>query len=147
MVRRHILHYCRLYPTKHVMMYPGYANRSNRFVHFFYDIFLHRLPAILYDFILQYNGKRPIMVKIAKRYKRAAETCEFFMRNEFNFDVKNLSELLDEVDAADDGDEFCCDIKRLDWDSYFKDYWCGVRKYIFKDDLSTLDGARWRVEM
>lgn len=87
------------------------------------------------------------MVKIAERYKRAADTCEFFINNEFNFDVENVRELLDKVAAADDGKEFPCDVERLDWNLYFKDYWLGIRKYIFQDDPSTLAFAQRRIKM
>lgn len=129
------------------MLYPNFKYRTNRFVHFFYEIFLHFLPAYLYDFVLRYNGKKPIMFKIAKRYKAAADTGEFFAMHEYNFDVDNVNELLDEISASDDPNEFACDVKPLDWDSYLKDYVCGIRKYVLKDDLSTVDSARRRVKM
>lgn len=145
--RRKVLHYSRIYPSKYVMLYPNFKYRTNRFVHFFYEIFLHFLPAYLYDFVLRYNGKKPIMFKIAKRYKAAADTGEFFAMHEYNFDVDNVNELLDEISASDDPNEFACDVKPLDWDSYLKDYVCGIRKYVLKDDLSTVDSARRRVKM
>lgn len=124
------------------MLYPNFKYRTNRFIHFFYEIFLHFLPAYLYDFVLRYNGIKPIMFKIAKRYKMAADTGEFFAMHEYNFGVDNVVELLDEIDASEDHEEFMCDVKQLDWDTYLKNYVLGIRKYILKDDLSTLKSAR-----
>ncbi|KAK9711238.1 Male sterility protein [Popillia japonica] len=40
-----------------------------------------------------------------------------------------------------DQDIFFCDLKRLDWDDYFKDHFLGVRQYILKDPPSTLSEA------
>lgn len=124
------------------MMYPNMTYRTNRFVHFFYEIFLHFLPAYLYDFVLRYKGIKPIMFKIARRYKVAADTGEFFARHEYNFHVKNVNELLHEISNANDGNEFMCDVKQLNWADYLKDYVCGIRKYILKDDETTVERAR-----
>lgn len=129
------------------MLYPHFTYRKNRFVHFFYEIFLHFLPAYLYDFVLRYKGMKPIMFKIAKRYKMAADTGEFFAMHEWNFECGNVKELINELDVAADGAEFACDVKRLDWDEYLKNYVCGIRKYVLKDDLKTLNSARRTVKV
>lgn len=144
--RRKVLKYSRIYPSKYVMMYPNFSYRTNRVVHFLYEIFLHFLPAYLYDFVLRYKGMKPIMFKIARRYKTAADTGEFFAMHEYNFDVENVKDLLNEISHANDGNEFMCDVKQLDWDEYLKDYVCGIRKHILKDDVSTLEGSRITVK-
>lgn len=120
--------------------------RTNRFIHFLYEIFLHFLPAYLYDFILRYKGMKPIMFKIATRYKKAADTGEFFAMHEYDFDVNNVKDLLHEISNAEDGDEFMCDIKQLNWEQYLKSYVCGIRKFILKDDDSTLERSRSTVK-
>lgn len=56
------------------MLYPNFSYRTNRFIHRIYEIFLHFLPAILYDCLLKIKGKKGILFKIAKRYKTAADT-------------------------------------------------------------------------
>lgn len=144
--RRKVLKYSRIYPSKYVMMYPNFTYRTSRFVHFFYEIFLHFLPAYLYDFVLRYKGMKPIMFKIARRYKMAADTGEFFARNEYEFETTNVKDLLYEISHAEDGNEFMCDVKQLNWDEYLKSYVCGIRKYILKDDNSSLDVARCTVK-
>lgn len=125
-----------------MMMYPGFRYRQNRFVHTIYEIFLHFLPAYLYDFVLRYQGLKPIMFKIAKRYKAAADTGEFFAMHEWDFNIPNVKCLLNEIQLTEDGQEFQCDVKKLDWDSYLKDYVIGIRKYILKDTDATLASAR-----
>lgn len=89
---------------------------------------------------------KPIMFKIARRYKNAADTGEFFARHEYNFDVGNVEDLLHEISNAEDGHEFMCDVKQLKWDEYLKSYVCGIRKHILKDDDSTLPRSRRTVK-
>lgn len=82
------------------------------------------------------------MFKIARRYKTAADTGEFFAMHEYDFEVDNVKDLLNEISYADDGNEFMCDVKHVKWDEYLKSYVCGIRKYVLKDDDSTLPKAR-----
>lgn len=128
------------------MMYPNFSYRKNRIVHRVYEIFLHFLPAYLYDCFMKYQGMKPMMMNIARRYKAAADTGEFFAMHEWNFEVSNVKELINEIAATEDHNDFMCDVKKLDWDEYLKNYVFGIRKYILKDDLSSMDGARKTVK-
>ena len=161
----------REYPSKYVMLYPNFSYRTNLLVHRFYEIFYHFVPAILYDYYLQYQGFKPILFNIAKRYKAAVDTgiyllssniirlsqaCHnnnnhlfkgtFFAMHEWHFDTTNVKELIKEVNAADDGELFNIDIRTMNWDDYLKNYMLGIRKFILKDDLRTLSDARKKVK-
>ena len=61
--------------------------------------------------------------------------------------MNNVNELLDEVNLTVDHDEFRCDIKAVDWDEYFKNYVFGIRKFILKDDLSSIERSKKIVKM
>jgi alcohol-forming fatty acyl-CoA reductase len=61
-------------PSKYVMLYPGFSFRTNRFMHRVIEIFLHFLPALIFDLFMRCQGSKPIMMKIAKRFQRAADT-------------------------------------------------------------------------
>lgn len=136
------LNYARRYPSKYVLLYPNFTYRTNRFVHRCYELLLHFLPAIGYDLLLRYRGLKPLLFNIAKRYKTAADTGEYFARHEWNFETTNVLELLAEVRAARDGDEFRVDVRTMVWDEYIREYMLGIRKYVLKDDLATLPAAR-----
>lgn len=71
------------------MLYPNFTYRKNRFVHRFYELFLHFLPAILYDIVLRMQGTRPFLYKIAKRYKTAADTGKPY-KNTFSAKVYTI---------------------------------------------------------
>lgn len=62
--------------------------------------------------------------------------------HEWNFEVTNVKQLIKEIDVASDGNEFNCDVSTLDWNEYLKNYMLGIRKYILKDDLESLEVAR-----
>lgn len=85
------------------------------------------------------------MMKITKRFERAAKTGEFFAVNEWVFQGENIKDLAKNVKAANDANRFNVDITTLDWDSYVHQYMLGIRKYILKDNPDTMSKARNRL--
>jgi len=85
------------------------------------------------------------MMKISKRLERAARNGRFFALNEWKFYAENMIELIKFMETSEDCDTFNVDIKNLDWDIYLHQYILGIRKYILKDNLDTLNKARNRV--
>ncbi|EFN86604.1 putative fatty acyl-CoA reductase CG5065 isoform X1 [Harpegnathos saltator] len=132
-------------PSKYVMWYPGFTFRTNKFLHSIFATTLHVLPAFVLDLIIRIQGGKPIMMKIVKRLERAAQTGEFFAMNEWKFYSGNMTELLKFVTASKDCSDFNLDFRNLDWDAYLHQYMLGIRKYIFRDDLNTLNKARMRL--
>lgn len=139
---RMTLKYARQFPSKYVLLYPNFTYRTNRLVHRFYELFFHFLPAIGYDLLLRHKGLKPMLFNIARRYKTAADTGEYFARHEWNFETTNVRELLAEVQAAKDGAEFRVDVRAMVWDEYIREYMLGIRKFVLKDDVETLPAAR-----
>lgn len=72
--------------------------------------------------------------------------AEYFVMHEWTFENRNVNELLQDVRAATDGDEFRLDIKTLNWDDYIRQYMFGIRKYILKDDLDSMPAARRTIQ-
>ncbi|KAL0122041.1 hypothetical protein PUN28_007080 [Cardiocondyla obscurior] len=124
------------------MWYPGFTFRTNKFIHAIMVATLHYLPAFVVDLILRVQGSKPIMLKITKRFERAAKTGQFFAMNEWKFHTGNMIELIKIVNESKEKDQFDLDIKNMDWDVYLHQYMLGIRKYILKDNLDTLKHAR-----
>ena len=138
-----MLKHARNFPSKYVSMYPKFRYTTVRFIHIIYEIFLHFLPALLTDIVLKLQGRKPLMMKISRRFKMAADTGEYFAMNEWNFGVTNINRMVRLAQKTQiDADEFTCDISSLNWDSYIKKYVLGVREFILKDDMSSLPNAR-----
>lgn len=47
---------------------------------------------------------------------------------------------------AKDGDDFNCDISHMNWDEYIKHYMIGIRKYVLKDNVDSMESARKTVK-
>lgn len=134
-------------PSKYIMMNPNCCYHTNRLIHTLYEIVLHFMPAFIFDLVLKAKGKKPIMLKIAKRSKLASDTGEYFVLNEWNFSTKNYQRLMRAARQTQaDYDEFVCDVSHLDWDAYFDRYLMGIRTLILRDDMSSLPNARRKLQ-
>lgn len=65
--------------------------------------------------------------------------------HEFNFETTNVRDLIAEVNDCKDGGQFVIDIRSLNWDAYIRQYILGIRKYVLKDDNTSLEAARKKV--
>lgn len=87
------------------------------------------------------------MMKIARRFKLAAETGTFFAMHEWNFETRNLRQIIMAAKQTQlDADEFNCDMSNMDWDKYVETYMLGIRNYVLKDDMSSMKSARLKVK-
>lgn len=66
--------------------------------------------------------------------------------HEWDFEVSNVKELTKQVSLTNEHHEYMCDVTKIDWDEYLKNYVFGIREYILKDDLSTMKDARKMVK-
>ncbi|KAK0076153.1 hypothetical protein PV325_005810 [Microctonus aethiopoides] len=127
------------------MWYPGFTFTTSRFIHNVASAMFHFLPAFIVDLALRFKGGKPIMMKLTRRFERAAKTGEFFTVNEWRFHGENMQQLAKSVKAANDANNFNVDIATLDWDNYVQQYMLGIRKYILNDSPDTLTNARSRI--
>ncbi|KAG7295463.1 hypothetical protein JYU34_021654 [Plutella xylostella] len=132
-------------PTKYVMWYPNFAFTESRLVNTFWEVTCHFLPAFLYDVVLRAQGRKAIMMKIARRFKMAAATGEYFANNEWQFAVSELKALHDSASGASDGSAFNVWPAAFSWDSYIGAYMMGIRRFILKDSAESLPAARTKL--
>lgn len=69
------------------------------------------------------------------------EVLEFFKLKQINFHGNNITKLLNSM-SNEDKETFSFDVKDIDWPNYIDKYALGVRKFIFKQDIATLDDCR-----
>lgn len=87
-------------------------------------------------------------VQICKKCTEISDNGEFFRVNEWNFHTSTFRSLINAVKHAPDGNQFDTDFSQengFQWDLYIKNYMLGIRKFILKDDLSTLPVAKTKV--
>jgi fatty acyl-CoA reductase len=76
-----------------------------------------------------------------ERADRAFAALQFFTTHQWRF-ISNNPILLMEKMSAHDRDTFYFDVRDINWERYFETYILGARRFILKDDPSTLSVAR-----
>lgn len=76
-----------------------------------------------------------------RKVAKFTKVLTFFTTREWEFTNHNTRKLWDELSERDK-EEFPFDIKRVDWAEYHKNEVYGIRKYVLKEELSTLPAAR-----
>ncbi|XP_074600698.1 putative fatty acyl-CoA reductase CG5065 [Brevipalpus obovatus] len=129
------------YPCSEHFRYPELTLRRNRFVHSIFVALDHYLPAYVYDWISAMTGGKRRMVSIYEKLHKATDQLVFFATRQWQFKSINLPELHDQLQGVDQ-ETFCFDVRKIDWPTYLKDYYMGIRTFILKEDISTIPSAR-----
>ncbi|XP_050678171.1 putative fatty acyl-CoA reductase CG5065 [Leptidea sinapis] len=133
-------------PTKYVMWYPNFSFTESRLLNTFWELSCHFLPAFLYDLLLRAQGRKPIMMKLARRFKMAAATGEYFANHEWQWGVGELRALGAAAESARDGHVFPAWPAEFSWESYIGAYMLGIRQFILKDPADSLPHARTKLK-
>lgn len=85
------------------------------------------------------------LVRIHKRLQKAVSCLEFFTTHEWNFKNTNVQKLFTELDPNDQK-TFYFDVSQLEWRSYIESYIWGTRRFVLKDDPSTVPSAKLQLK-
>lgn len=69
------------------------------------------------------------------------DTIEYFALRDWEFSTGNVNALWKKMDSRDKK-LFLYDVRTVSWLKYVKCYTIGLREYVFKDPLKTLDSAK-----
>jgi fatty acyl-CoA reductase len=81
------------------------------------------------------------MARIYEKLFVFIKALEFFSIHEWKIGTNNVLMLTNQLEGVDK-QEFNFDIRQLNWSTYWKDYVLGIRRYVLKEDDSTLPKAR-----
>ncbi|XP_057366398.1 putative fatty acyl-CoA reductase CG5065 [Daphnia carinata] len=129
------------YPMSEVMWYPSGSFKSNLTLHKIDVVLYHYLPAYFLDFLARLSGKPPMLVRLYDKAHRAMSCLNYFTTHEWRFISENPIHLLEKM-SPEDRRIFYFDVRTIDWASYLETYALGTRRFILKDDPSTLPAAR-----
>jgi len=151
------------FPMKtEIMWYPNASLRSNRFSFKFEVALYHYLPAFVIDTVSVLCWKKPFLVfvhsnhvysyliksllylfqtRLYKKVHKAMSCLEFYTVRQWHFISRNPAFLLEKM-SAEDTSTFNFDVRKINWESYMESYVLGVRKYLLKEDSSTLNLRR-----
>ncbi|KAI1285384.1 putative fatty acyl-CoA reductase [Halotydeus destructor] len=129
------------YPSSQVLRYPGGSFKNNKMVNNVSVFFEHVLPAYFFDGLCALTGRKRIMLKIMAKLQKAIKTLEWFTTRHWSFKNNNVLMLNEQLEGSDK-ETFAFDVRELHWPTYWEDYVLGTRKFILKEEHSTLPQAR-----
>jgi alcohol-forming fatty acyl-CoA reductase len=86
-------------------------------------------------------------MKISKYYYTMSTVTNYFSIRQWSFKTDNIMDMMKEVKTLKDSDIVDLDLQDMDWDKYIALCVIGIKKFIFKEDLKSLDAARRRLSM
>jgi len=135
----------RKYPMENMLWYPGGSYKESAVYNKICQILLHSLPAHLIDVGSLLLGKKQMMVKVVTKMHKAQAAIEYFAINEWKWSNDNVKKLNNELSDADK-EIFNFDLSNLKWADFIDDYVKGTREFIFKEDPSSMEVSKQRMD-
>lgn len=129
------------HPSMQIFRYPGGSFKTNRFWNEICLCLEHILPAAMVDFVAWITGNKHGLLEVYKSLHRSIRLLEYFTTNEWHFHCNNVILLMNSL-YGKDREIFDFNIRPINWSSYMENYVLGVRRFLLKEDESTLPAAR-----
>lgn len=129
------------YPSVKTAWYYTFKMVENpiqfKILHFFY----HLLPAYFIDLVMILIGQKFRMRRIYDRVEKLTKVFEYFMFTTFDWNHKNVSNLLKRLPESDQ-EWLDFDMEQVEWRTYYYNSIKGIRQYLIRDPIETLPAAR-----
>ncbi|XP_032686172.1 putative fatty acyl-CoA reductase CG5065 isoform X1 [Odontomachus brunneus] len=129
------------YPTKHCYWMPTITLISNKIIYTICIWFGHLLPAIFIEIFQKCIGAPQSIWKLYGNIHEFNNMISYFIMNNWTHTNDNIHAIWRRMNK---NDQFLFDfnMKGFDWSKYLEDHFRGMRLYLLKDDLSTLEVSR-----
>ncbi|XP_066153672.1 fatty acyl-CoA reductase wat-like [Euwallacea fornicatus] len=138
-----INHYNKGIPSSHLASFPCHFRTTCKHNYLILRFFFHTLVAMIADYVLSLQGKKPMYVDRARKLHDIQEAWEPFTTTEFFVHVANTHKLLKRM-SFQDRELFNFDMGTITWDAYFAQYVKGLRIYLLKDPMETISAGKKR---
>ncbi|XP_045467832.1 fatty acyl-CoA reductase wat-like isoform X2 [Harmonia axyridis] len=135
------LMHAKKFPFRKALWLVNTTFMCNTYMYMIMKIFYHLIPAIVIDAISALFFKNLGLWKMYRKIHKLSHVVSFFCLREWTFSGNNIVKLWNKLDDAE-RKLFFFDMKSLDLWAYYKNYLLGIRKYIMKDSLVSLEAAR-----
>lgn len=129
------------YPMSVALWYPGGTPHTVYLFHWLKVIFYHYLPAYIIDGLMILTGNKPFLVKVQNRISHGLKVVQYYTVRNWIFKNDNLKQLQSEMNEVDK-EIFFCDMAKLNYADYYRDYILGIRRFILKERPENLPKAR-----
>lgn len=113
---------------------------SSKLSYYLQVILLHILPGFFIDLLLRLFGKPPMLVRLQRKIYIANMAVQYFLTNEWAF-LNTNTLTLDKSLLHEDAKDFGFKADEFDVYNYLLKAMKGARKYLLKEDESTLETA------
>ncbi|XP_072758532.1 fatty acyl-CoA reductase wat [Anoplolepis gracilipes] len=127
--------------STHAVWYYMLVLNRYKFMHDICVIFLHMIPAIIIDSLLFLLGQTPTLRKTYEKINKFNSAISYFSSQQWQFCNDAVVQLWERTNLAD-REIFDFNIDNLDWESYLKHMIPGMRVYLLKDPMETLEKGR-----
>ncbi|XP_032686164.1 fatty acyl-CoA reductase wat-like isoform X3 [Odontomachus brunneus] len=141
----HIRLNVRKYPTKHCYWMPTITLVKNKIIYKMCIWFGHLLPALFIQIFQQCIGARQRIWKLYNMIHKYQDAVSYFTLHNWIHSDDNIQAMWRSMDKNDQC-LFDFNMKGFDWSKYLDDHFKGVRLYLLKDDLSTLENSRIKLK-
>ncbi|KAL3270934.1 hypothetical protein HHI36_021439 [Cryptolaemus montrouzieri] len=132
------------YPSNRALWMPYIPLISNMYFYTISILVFHLIPAFIMDVISMLFMKKPRLLSVYKKVHKLSDVLGFFCNRQWSFTDDNVVKLWNKL-SEEEKKLFSFDIASLDWWKYYKNYMIGLRKYIMKESIDTLESARKRL--
>ncbi|XP_013401149.1 fatty acyl-CoA reductase 1-like [Lingula anatina] len=137
-----VMKYWKSYPLDNCFRRPKTVLMTkDGWLHNYWVVVSHLIPAYLTDLGLRCIGQKPRMVRIFEKVHKIMGTLEYFTHRQWEWTHHNRDVLLSKL-SAEDKKTFYLDPRPLHWPSYIEGYCLGAKMYTLQEDLSGLPAAR-----
>jgi fatty acyl-CoA reductase len=85
------------------------------------------------------------MVKMQNKIAQTLRMIEYFNLRQWNFQSENVRILLEEM-SQNDKLNFQFDLRMIVWKDFVEKYTLGIRRFLFKQDPSTIESSRKKMK-
>ncbi|KAH8391498.1 hypothetical protein KR215_001969 [Drosophila sulfurigaster] len=122
-------------PLEQALWYPFLHTTSFLWLFKLIAIFYHTLPGYAIDLVLRLQGQKPRLIKLYTKIHKTMNALAHFSTGFWTHETINTDHLWQSLSAADK-EHFEFDMRKLDWDDYFRRAMVGMRVYLGKEDPS-----------
>jgi len=130
-----------LNPLEGLVWYPEGSFKKSVTVNRIYEMVLHELPARLTDLVVTTFGKEPFALRLCNKMQRGMRSLEYFTTHQWTWENGNAKALAESMDETD-RETFNFNLESLDWYDFIHHYVLGTRKFVLKQDPSTIPACR-----
>jgi len=106
-----------------------------------YCFLLHTIPAYIVDFLARLTGRKPKLMDAYRKIHKFCDVIAYFSLQSWTFNDKNMQSLWNRLSKLDQS-LFNFDIANMDWYDFLVKHAQGIRLYVLKDPLTTVEEGR-----